>query len=75
MKKRKSIFKWVSIAFFLATLVAGVAYQIVGQTIDSQGYLQEPFALIPLSWLFFFLGAITGLIHLLSGYFKRTPKP
>jgi len=40
---------WVSIVFFMTALVAGIAYQIIGQTIDSQGYLQEPFALIPLS--------------------------
>ena len=66
MEKRKNVLMWVSVASFSITLVAGIAYQIIGQTIDSQGYLQEPFALIPIGWLFFFLGVITGLTYLVS---------
>jgi hypothetical protein len=66
MKKRKNTLMWVSIASFSIMLVAGIVYQIIGQTIDSQGYLQEPFALIPIGWLFFFLGVVTGLLYLVS---------
>ena len=46
----------------MAKLVAGllllglsvalvVAYQVVGVHVDTEGFLHEPFALIPLAWL------------------------
>jgi hypothetical protein len=45
-------------------LVAGITYRSIGQTIDSEGYLHEAFGLIPISWLFFFIGSISGLFYI-----------
>lgn len=35
-----------------------VAYQVVGVHVDAEGFLHEPFALIPLAWLSGLTGAV-----------------
>jgi hypothetical protein len=71
MKKRKNTLLWISIALLLAALAAWGTYQIIGSSVDSQGRLQEPFALIPISFLFLFLGLISGLVYLISRLVRR----
>ncbi|CAG35095.1 DUF3955 domain-containing protein [Desulfotalea psychrophila] len=51
----------------LASITCMISYRIIGSSIDSEGFLHEPFALIPLGWLFFFLTLLTG-----GGYLLRT---
>lgn len=35
-------------------------------TLDTNGFLHEPFALIPLGYLFLFLGVLGGLLRILT---------
>jgi len=33
------------------------AFRLVGSSVDQDGFLHEPFALLPIGWLFVLLGA------------------
>ena len=48
------------------SFLCAVAYHLIGSSIDEQGALVEPFALIPLFWLFLLLGCIALLAALLQ---------
>lgn len=62
---------------FLAIGLAGIAcallYSAIGSTIDEQGFLREPFFLIPIGFALTIVGAAgtvtTGLIGLVRGAF------
>lgn len=41
---------------------AAIIYNVIGQTIDENGMLNEPFFLIPLSYLFMVVGFTGALI-------------
>ncbi|CAJ1835840.1 hypothetical protein PEKONANI_02357 [Aeromonas jandaei] len=48
-----------------------VAFELIGATVDDNGLLHEPFALIPVGFLFVTLGvllALSGLIHGVMGH-------
>ncbi|MFA9395044.1 MAG: DUF3955 domain-containing protein [Halodesulfovibrio sp.] len=61
--------------FLIASLVCGISYNVIGSHIDENGFLIEPFFLIPLTWLFFFismLSFIIGFTRTVSFHKKRT---
>ena len=43
---------------------------IIGSSIDDQGMLHEPFALIPIGYLFIALGLLSGIIRFLMKIFN-----
>ena len=52
-------------------LACFVAFEVIGVTVDDNGLLHEPFALIPIGFLFVTLGvllALSGLIHGVMGH-------
>lgn len=51
---------------FLLGIGCGIAYQLSPNYIDEQGFLHESFGFIPLAYLFFFAGIITGIIALVK---------
>jgi len=55
-----------SLALFFAALCLGcaVTYKVIGQRIDEQGVLQEPFVLIPLGYLSGAAAVVTGIAAL-----------
>jgi prepilin signal peptidase PulO-like enzyme (type II secretory pathway) len=57
---------WLGILFFTGAVLCMVAYNMIGQEVDAQGVLQEPFFLIPLFWLFLALSIITGVVNIVS---------
>lgn len=73
----KKIFLWICVFSFLVVLIAGISYKIIGQTINTGSNLHEAFGLIPISWLFFFIGSISGLLYtgsLTLQYFRKKKK-
>ena len=44
-----------------------VAYRVVGEHVDTEGFLHEPFALIPLAWL----SGLTGLSLVAIAVWRR----
>jgi len=55
----------LSLFFFAIVAICGIAFNVIGSSVDEQGFLQEPFALIPIGWLAFLLGLLTGGIYLI----------
>ncbi|MFQ2894508.1 DUF3955 domain-containing protein [Aeromonas caviae] len=49
----------------LAGLGCFVAFNLLGTTVDTQGFLHEPFALQPLGYLLLFTGMVLTVIPLL----------
>ncbi len=49
----------------LAGLGCFVAFNLLGTTVDTQGFLHEPFALLPLGYLLLFTGMVLTVIPLL----------
>lgn len=54
---------------FCAGLFCVAAYRIIGTTVDDEGFLHEPFALIPMGWFFLISGVIIACL-----YFIRVKK-
>lgn len=46
----------------LAGLGCFLAFNLMGSTLDAQGMLHEPFALLPLGYLLIFMGLVLGLL-------------
>lgn len=49
----------------LAGLGCFVAFNLLGTRVDTQGFLHEPFALLPLGYLLLFIGMVLTVIPLL----------
>ncbi len=49
----------------LAGLGCFLAFNLRGSTLDAQGFLHEPFALLPLGYLLLFTGMVLTVIPLL----------
>ncbi|MGY3942574.1 DUF3955 domain-containing protein [Aeromonas tecta] len=50
-----------------------MAFSLIGSTLDQQGFLQEPFALLPLGYLLLLAGAGLVLFGLVRA--RRRPRP
>ena len=48
-----------------------LAFQFIGGTLDADGILHEPFALLPLGYFFLLIGMLLGLFGLLRAAFRR----
>ena len=51
----------------LIGVMCWIAFNLIGSTVDAQGVLHEPFALIPIGWLFVVIGAVLYVY----AYFKQ----
>ena len=63
--------KW-NLHFSITMIVAGIIifllFTLIGGTVDSNGYLQEPFFLIPIGYLFLLVGLIGGVTYLIRRF-------
>lgn len=59
MKKYKKYL--VSLISIFISIVCIVSFNIIGSEVLPDGTLVEPFFLIPLGWLFFSIGIISGI--------------
>ena len=54
---------------FLAIAILGalllLAYRVIGASVDEAGFLQEPFALLPIGFLLLVVGLVGGAVSLL----------
>ena len=64
MKKR--ILRITPFAIGIACIIA---YNIIGSEITPEGFLVEPFYLIPISYLFFCIGIIGLMIPFVTSFF------
>ena len=49
----------LSLVFFVLSGGCLFGYHLIGVSVDTEGFLIEPFALIPLGWFFLLLGLVT----------------
>lgn len=56
----------IAFVFFGLSFLCGLVYSIKGQTITPDGVLHEAFALIPLSYLFTFIGFALMVISMIK---------
>ena len=65
--------KWnlyFSLSMIFAGIISFLLFRLIGSTVDSNGYLQETFFLVPIGYLFLLVGLIDGVIYLVQR-FKR----
>lgn len=56
--------------FTALEVISLISFQLIGSYVDSQGYLHEPFGLLPIGFLFIFMGillALFGALRALCG--------
>jgi hypothetical protein len=60
-------FSLLRVALLLLLIGTGclVTFQLIGSSVDQNGFVQEPFALIPIGWLFIIVGAIIAAAYLI----------
>ncbi|ABX43455.1 DUF3955 domain-containing protein [Lachnoclostridium phytofermentans] len=71
-KDRKiSFMKGIFFTSLLATVACPILFNIIGSKVLEDGTLVEPFALIPLAYLFLLITIISGIIIALKSRIKR----
>ena len=64
--REQTMLKKLSILFIVAGTLCRLAFNLIGATIDAQGVLHEPFALLPIGFLLIALGALSYIYHLVK---------
>ena len=57
--------KYCAAFFLLAGIACLSLFSLIGSTVLPDGFLQEPFALLPLGWMFIALGVFTLVVSLI----------
>lgn len=59
-------------ALFTALGVSSlITFHLLGSFVDSQGYLHEPFGLLPIGYLFIFMGILLALFGALRTFCRQ----
>jgi hypothetical protein len=61
----------VAVIFLAIGAGCWTVYNYIGSYVDEEGWLHEPFGLIPIGYFFLFLGIIWGLVTLIRSFFLR----
>ncbi len=62
----RDIFRWSLPLFWLGIACAAfLTFHLLGARIDADGFLHEPFALLPIGWATLLLAAVSGFINLI----------
>ena len=51
----------ITITFLVLGILCFLSFRLIGSEIDENDVLREPFGLIPIGWLFLFLGLFSFL--------------
>ena len=62
---------YVSILFLTLAVLCRLAYEMIGVEIDEQGFLHEPFALIPLGSLSLLIGIVSGCVYSIMRFWRH----
>lgn len=63
--------KWnlyFSITMIITGIISFLLFTLIGSTVDSNGYLQEPFFLVPIGYLFLLVGLIGGVTYIIRRF-------
>jgi hypothetical protein len=59
---------------FIVTVVCIIVYKVIGAEVLADGTLVEPFYLIPIGWLFLFIGIIGVSIRIAFSFKNKRTK-
>lgn len=59
--KKSAFLTGAMLVSFLASMTCIISYEVIGSYVTPEGFLVEPFALIPLAYLFGLLGLLSGI--------------
>ena len=62
----KQISRKLAYIFISLTIIFMLAFKLIGSQVDANGTLQEPFFLIPFSYLSFVLGIVFAIISVVK---------
>ncbi len=62
----------VSLISIFISIICIISYNIIGSEVLADGTLVEPFFLIPLGWLFFAIGIISGIIVFIISHVRKS---
>lgn len=54
--------------FTVLGMISLLSFRLIGAYVDSQGYLHEPFGLLPLGYLLIFVGILLTFLGTLRAY-------
>lgn len=57
--------KFLTLIPFCCTAICLISYSVIGSRVLADGTLDEPFFLIPIAWLFFFIGVLMVVVQLI----------
>lgn len=69
---KKKFILWTSIVSIVLSLIIFLSKALISDSIDSAGIIHEPFFLLPLGYLFLFVGIILGITYFIQN--KRISK-
>jgi hypothetical protein len=52
-------------------VISLISFNLLGSYVDSQGYLHEPFGLLPIGFLFIFMGILLALLSVLRAFYRQ----
>ncbi|MGY3931955.1 Uncharacterised protein [Aeromonas encheleia] len=52
-------------------VISLISFQLIGSYVNSQGYLHEPFGLLPIGFLFIFMGILLALFGALRVFCRQ----
>jgi hypothetical protein len=52
-------------------MISLISFNLLGSYVDSQGYLHEPFGLLPIGFLFIFIGILLALLSVLRAFCRH----
>lgn len=67
---RNNVYLYTTFMLLLAGIGSFLLSMVIGSTVDASGMLHEPFFLIPLGYIFIFLGIISSVIYLVKRFHK-----
>ena len=74
MDKFVRVSSWMVFCLLIGAVVCVGAFNVIGQTVDAEGVLREPFFLIPIFWLFLLLSLIAGIANILARVIRARRK-
>ncbi|MDY0339650.1 MAG: DUF3955 domain-containing protein [Coriobacteriia bacterium] len=62
----RRFFRLTSVALFVGAIASWSAYAVIGSNVDTEGFLHEPFALVPLGWICVFGALVAGIAYVIA---------
>lgn len=69
--KKNNVSLYLTFIMFLGGIGCFLLSMVLGSSIDSEGFLHEPFFLIPIGYLLIALGIVSAVVYLFRSFRKH----